>query len=365
MCISLLFPSDYFYPSKIDATYEREHLVASESGLFDVFLFPYDQFIEKGNTKLFPGDDSIPFYSAQNFIYRGWMLKPDQYNSLYSSLEKKHIRLINTPEEYELCHFFPKVYPYVKDDTPRILWFPKDTLINYNTVLSTFNQFIIKDAVKSVKGSDFPTSFKSSELTPETLHEYVSKFIQLRGTLYDGGIVFKEYVPLKVYGSTTNEYRAFYLKGHVLSVSKNSEQGLDTPFVPKYLIDKYRHLNSSYYTIDFAELSNGEWVIIEAGDGQVSGLSPSQLVFKYYEEMNIIYKDWLDSYANKRLGLSGTECRFLQRYFPDFNLDNMRTNNELLATLHDLSMEHIDSNSKIDYLGVQLEIIIDSIACND
>lgn len=30
-------------------------------------------------------------------------------------------------------------------------------------------------------------------------------------------------------------------------------------------------MDSIYYTIDYAELSDGTWKILEAGDGQVSG----------------------------------------------------------------------------------------------
>ena len=31
-----------------------------------------------------------------------------------------------------------------------------------------------------------------------------------------------------------------------------------------------------FYTVDFAELADGSWKIIEAGDGSVSGLSDGQ-----------------------------------------------------------------------------------------
>ena len=37
--------------------------------------------------------------------------------------------------------------------------------------------------------------------------------------------------------------------------------------------------------MDFAELADGSWIVVETGDGQVSGLSPGQYVFKFYEEL--------------------------------------------------------------------------------
>ena len=45
---------------------------------------------------------------------------------------------------------------------------------------------------------------------------------------------------------------------------------------PKELIEKYQNLSSVFYTVDYAELEDGTWRVIEAGDGEVSGLSDGQ-----------------------------------------------------------------------------------------
>ena len=42
------------------------------------------------------------------------------------------------------------------------------------------------------------------------------------------------------------------------------------------LIHRYEYLGSPYYTVDYGELTDGTWKIIETGDGGVSGLSPGQ-----------------------------------------------------------------------------------------
>jgi len=44
-------------------------------------------------------------------------------------------------------------------------------------------------------------------------------------------------------------------------------------------------LNSIYYTIDYAELEDGSWKILEAGDGQVSGLSDGQDYNAYFRAL--------------------------------------------------------------------------------
>lgn len=38
-------------------------------------------------------------------------------------------------------------------------------------------------------------------------------------------------------------------------------------------------------TIDYAELSDGTWKVIEAGDGSVSGLSENQNIYSYFRTL--------------------------------------------------------------------------------
>ena len=63
---------------------------------------------------------------------------------------------------------------------------------------------------------------------------------------------------------------------NIISCSKNSGQKDFSVEVPKALTDKYKNLPSTFYTVDYAELADGSWKILEAGDGQVSGLSDNQ-----------------------------------------------------------------------------------------
>ena len=168
--------------------------------------------------------------------------------------------------------------------TPQNLYFENPVDIDWDLVNGTFRKFLIKDYVKSVKGSKFPDFFETP-VKPEELNAQIAEFIELRGGLFTGGIVLKEYVDLKKYGSATNEYRAFYLCGQLLSLCHNSNQPDSCGFVPLDFVNKFTKLLSNYYTVDFAELADGSWIVIETGDGQVSGLSPNQHVFQYFDDM--------------------------------------------------------------------------------
>lgn len=277
----ILFPSDYFHMERIDDEYQAEYEHAAQCSAFLPVLFNYDEFLQQEQVKLYPS-------VAGNYrcIYRGWMLNPKQYELLYNKLLVRGIVMINSPAEYENLHLFPLVYPEIKAFTPKTAWVEKDCAINWRKVNLEFQRFMIKDYVKSVKGAEFPTFF-ATPVEDEQMNAQVDRFIQLRDHLYTGGIVMKEYVRLKLYGSCTNEYRVFYLLGKIISVSRNVNQPEDCASVPIAFIEKFTFLNSNYYTIDFAELDNGEWTILETGDGQVSGLSANQCVRNYYDEIRM------------------------------------------------------------------------------
>ena len=143
---------------------------------------------------------------------------------------------------------------------------------------------MVKDYVKSVKGTSFPKYFDAST-TQQEFDEQMQKFYELRGNLYTGGICIKEYLSLKRYGDRTNEYRVFYINGEIATISRNSGQGTYAPLPPREMIEKYKSLGSPYYTLDYAELEDGTWRILEAGDGQVSGLSDQQDYHAYFRTL--------------------------------------------------------------------------------
>ena len=90
---------------------------------------------------------------------------------------------------------------------------------------------------------------------------------------------------MKRYGDKTNEYRVFYMNGEIATISRNSGLCDYAPLPPQDLIKKYRNLGSPYYTIDYAELEDGSWKILEAGDGQVSGLSDNMDYYLYFRTL--------------------------------------------------------------------------------
>lgn len=73
------------------------------------------------------------------------------------------------------------------------------------------------------------------------------------------------------------------LAGDLLNVCRNSNQPASAAKPPEELVLACSNLGSPYYTVDFAERADGAWIVVETGDGQVSGLAAAQDPVIYYQ----------------------------------------------------------------------------------
>ena len=284
MLEAVLFPSSYFEPKTVDEDMQKEYDAAVSCGLYkEMIIFSYEAWFDRGKLRLNKTPDK-----KISAVYRGWMMQPEQYKAFYEALIEANIELITTPDEYALFHIFPNVYEAFAGNTPQIMLFPKGTDVDLDAVKKEFSRFMVKDYVKSVKGTDFPVFFDAS-VTADEFAGWMKKFYEYRGGLFTGGICIKEFVDLKRYGERKNEHRVFYMNGEIATISRNSGQAEYAPQPPMEMVEKYRGMNSRFYTIDFAELSDGSWTVIEAGDGSVSGLSDYQNYREFFRKLYMAF----------------------------------------------------------------------------
>lgn len=235
----------------MDEDLQAEYDAVKATDLFDIILFSYDKWFNEDKLVI----KDIPA-KERTAVYRGWMMKPEKYEKFYNMLLEKNIRLVTTPKEYELMHIFPNVYEMVKEDTAKMEVYPLHTSIDIESVKKTVGRFMVKDYVKSVKGTEFPKFFDTN-VTQEEFDKWMEVFYKYRGHLLTGGICIKEYLDLKRYGDRTNEYRVFYINHEIVTISRNSAQGIYSPLPSQELLEKYSNLGSNYYTVDYAELEDG------------------------------------------------------------------------------------------------------------
>lgn len=291
-----LFCSDELNPRAVDSCYENEAIAAAESrlqpGLIDFTA------IRRGNA-----DAAVRFLhksdAVETVVYRGWMLTPVEYRLLHDSLAALNLRMINSPEEYLNCHWFPNSYSEVEEWTPRSVWVPiPDSPWDMDAIANVLNQFgtspvIVKDYVKSRKHEWKEACFIPDASDRKHAAQVISRFIELQEDDLQGGLVFREFVDFEPVGThpksgmpLTLEYRLFVLDGKVIAASPYWEGQNHTKQPPVADFEKrLRHIKSHFFTCDIAKEADGRWLIVELGDGQVAGLPERCNPEKFYKSI--------------------------------------------------------------------------------
>ncbi len=285
--MKILFCSDPLDPSQPDRAYEDEVRAAQAAG-FEYELFNFEKLVE---------DDSVSAVrrikindNPEPAIYRGWMLRPAVYEQLYNALQERGIILINSPVAYRHCHYLPDSFAIIAIHTPKTLWIPLPDCLDMTLVTQEITAFgdkplIVKDYVKSRKHEWTEACYISSASDTQAVERVVKRFLELQGDEFNEGLVFREFVPLQKIGThsksgmpLTKEFRFFFFDAQLLHSSEYWMEGdYSNSKPPLEIFQKVAEkVQSRFFTMDVAQLVNGEWVIVELGDGQVAGL-PNQM----------------------------------------------------------------------------------------
>ena len=281
----------------VDIDFEDEFVSAKQNG-FTTQLFSYESLTKDTDagfaTRRIKHSDIL-----QKIIYRGWMLKPNQYTSLYSALLTKNYKLINSPTEYQNCHYLPDSYKFITAHTPKTIWFTvENQQVNYAQVFDKLEAFgnsaiIVKDFVKSQKHYWDTACFIPLVTDRDNVKSVIDKFIGLQNTDLNEGLVFREFIELNdltIHSKSgmplKQEYRLFFLNRQLLGCYDYWEEGEysadEHPPLEKYA-EIAKNIESNFFSMDIAKTKNGEWIIIELGDGQVSGLPDKVDRLQFYD----------------------------------------------------------------------------------
>ncbi|GCE26135.1 hypothetical protein KDA_16190 [Dictyobacter alpinus] len=232
-------------------------------------------------------------------IYRGWMLKPDNYIQLYAALAEKNLFLINMPQAYIHCHHLPASYHLIQEVTPQTVWTPVYGEPDLDEIMELLQPFgdspvVLKDYVKSRKHEWFEACYIPSAADRSEVERVVNRFIELQGDDLNEGLVFRAYQQFEPLGShakssmpLTREYRLFFCDGkHLQTIPYWEQEGYGQEMPPlDLLLPVARRIQSRFFTMDVARQDNGAWSIIELGDGQVAGLPERTDVPAFYQAL--------------------------------------------------------------------------------
>lgn len=295
--MKVLFCDSVFDNKTVEPDYEAEFTACLKYG-FTNGLFSYEE-VADGNIKKALRHIS-PAPEQETAIYRGWMLKPSQYELLFKGLLDKNIRLINSPDEFRHCHYLPESYDLIKTLTPQSNWTKHDEHEDFrviNQLTDTFgvSSIIVKDYVKSEKHHWKDACYIPDASDKTKVHSVVSKFLELRGSSLNEGLVFRKFEALKFLTNhsksdmpLTREFRVFVLNGKPVNTYpywEEGEYGDETPDIAPFA-QIASTINSSFFTMDIAEKKDGDWIIMELGDGQTAGLPENADPGEFYEKLS-------------------------------------------------------------------------------
>ncbi len=243
-----LFPSDYFKPQRVDSAYTEQCDRLQARG-FSTSVISLEN-LSLGAAKIYPQPDP-----GEQLIYRGWMLSPDDYSLLVNAVRTTGADLWIDRDEYLSTHYLPNWYPFLQDLTPETHWFNVDTDLENELIKLGWNQFFIKDYVKSLK-----TSIGSIINHPSEIGQVVAEMSKFRGTI-EGGICVRKVEEF----ITETEQRYFVINGRAFAASTATN-------IPDIVTACSRRINSKFFSVDIIDRIDGCQRVVEIGDGQVSGL---------------------------------------------------------------------------------------------
>jgi len=196
------------------------------------------------------------------------------YEELEKELALKNSRLINSYQQHRYIADITNWYEDLKDFTPK-----------------TYTQWgDLKEGRWVVKGR---TNSRKFRWNTHMYAEGRQSLLKVISNLYDDimiaeqGVVVRDYIPLAKLGEginglpITKEWRCFCYKDRILATGFYwaSEEELDPGKLPKKGLDFLNRIVSmvsektNFYVVDVAEKEDGNFMVVELNDGQMSGLS--------------------------------------------------------------------------------------------
>ena len=192
--------------------------------------------------------------AGSRVVYRGWMLREAEYESLVRAIEECGASAFTSPREYLLTHHLPNWYSLLADLTPETRVYPADADLVAELRALDWGSYFLKDYVKSLK-----TGRGSIVREPSEAPALVAEMKEYRGEI-EGGVCVRrveDFVP-------DSEKRYFVLRG-----AGFAPDGEPVPDVVRLCAER---IASDFFSVDVVKRTDGAVRVVEVGDGQVSDL---------------------------------------------------------------------------------------------
>jgi hypothetical protein len=222
------------------------------------------------------------FDTLQLGIWVGYIPTPERYTAIYEAALTRNIRLVNTPDQYQTAMEFDRFYPLLGDLTPksRIVTTPEQVA----TAASELGfPLFVKGAVKSNKEQGWRACV--AETMPELIS--IADDLFVREQRSRGRVILRTLARLRTIATDYQafplgrEYRVFVYQNCVLAYGFYWDEYADSikliateeQAIQTLAFEAARRVGTPFIAVDIGQLESGNWIVIEVGDGQFSGLS--------------------------------------------------------------------------------------------
>ncbi|MGB3509966.1 MAG: ATP-grasp domain-containing protein [Microcoleaceae cyanobacterium] len=223
-------------------------------------------------------------------LWIGYIPTPERYQAIYNTAIRKGIKLLNSPEQHLTVQEFDRAYPKLLDLTPESIIITNQS--ECQTIIERLEfPVFVKGVVQSKKAKGWKACIAENLAELEILTQEL--LTQENGAR--GRVVVRKLVKFKYSRYAENgfplgrEYRVFIYREQILGwgyywegedrlkkLSPNEEKQ-----VLELAIAAAKNLNVPYISVDIGQLENDEWIVIETGDPQFSGVSQIPLLQLY------------------------------------------------------------------------------------
>jgi len=236
-------------------------------------------------------ENALAFVPAQEretlAVWVGYIPTPERYAAVYAAALDKGVRLLNSPEEHLDAQEFDRAYPRLAGLTPASVIVTREDQCGGAARLLGLPVFV-KGAVQSRKSRGWRACVAE---TTDDLRLLCGHLLDLENRSR-GRVVVRELVKLRHSRVSAQgfplgrEYRVFLCRGEVFGYGYYWEG--DDPLkaltaceeraVLALATEAAERVGTPYIAVDIGQQENGEWIVIETGDAQFSGVSQTPLL---------------------------------------------------------------------------------------
>lgn len=261
----LLVPADPLHPRRPDEHFAAEAAAARAAGL-DVAVVDHDALAGGGARGAVA---KVPA-SAGPVVYRGWMLRAEQYAAFAEALAGRGVALRTGAAQYRQAHELPGWYAALAAVTPPSVWTAGDDRGAFEAAARELGPgpAVLRDYTKSMKHHWHEAAFIPELTDTGAAWAVAARFRELRDDDFTGGFVLRRFETF-----TSAEARTWWVDGacrlagpHPDTADQAPPADLDLSAVAPLVAA----LGLPFVTVDLALRDDGAWRVVELGDGQVS-----------------------------------------------------------------------------------------------